>query len=257
MPKLDGKLALITGGTSGIGFATAKAFIAEGAHVAITGRDAGRLEVATQELGGETFALRADVSDLNQLDELYRTLEDRFGALDIIFANAGIVKEAGLDDTIEEVFDEIFDINVKGVFFTVQKAIPMLRNDASVILNASIAPSVGSPGSAVYAASKAAVRAFARNFSASLAPRGIRVNVVSPGPIATRVWVPSGIKPEDLKAAHQRERQKIPLGRFGTPEEVAQVVVFLASSDSSFMLGAEIVIDGGKSGLPAGASVYR
>src|SRR5216684_3070020 len=257
MPRLAGKLALITGGNSGIGLATAKAFIAEGARVAITGRNRETLEEAKRGLGSETLAVRTDVANLKDLDQLYATIEKRFGGLDILFANAGIGKSTPLGNTTEELFDEIFDINVKGVFFTVQKALPLLKKGASIILNASIGPRLGRPGAAAYAASKAAVRTMARNFSADLAPRGIRVNAVSPGLIATPIWTRDRADAKWDKALEQRLRRTVPADRLGAPEEVAQVVLFLASDDSRFMLGSEIVIDGGTTELPAAAPLYR
>jgi NAD(P)-dependent dehydrogenase (short-subunit alcohol dehydrogenase family) len=257
MPRLAGKRALITGGNSGIGLATAKAFIAEGARVAITGRNPETLGEAKKELGSETLAVRSDVANLKDLDQLYATIEKRFGGLDILFANAGIGKSTPLGGTTEELFDEIFDVNVKGVFFTVQKALPLLKKGASIILNASIGPRLGRPGAAAYAASKAAVRTMARNFSADLAPRGIRVNAVSPGLIATPIWTRSKFGPEGENPIDQQLCSSVPLGRLGTPDEVAQVVVFLASNESSFMLGSEIVVDGGATELPAAAPAYR
>jgi len=256
MPRLVGKRALITGGSSGIGFATAKAFVAEGARVAITGRNARRLATARKALGGEAIAVRADVTKLRQIDSLYQQIREHFGALDIIFANAGLVSEANITGVDESDFDEIFDTNVKGLFFTVQKAIPILSNGASVILNASIAPRLGSPNSAVYAASKAAVRALARSFSAALISRGVRVNAISPGPTRAGVWKSSNGSRKRNQREERQARQKIPMGRFGRPAEIAQAVVFLASDDSSFMLGAEIVVDGGKAEVPAAAPIY-
>jgi len=257
MPKLEGKFALITGGNSGIGLATARAFVAEGARVAITGRDPRTLQAAQKELGRDALVLQSDVTDLKQIDELFAQLKKHFGALDILFANAGIGRFKSLADTTEETFDQIFDINVKGVFFTVQKAIPLLRPGASIILDASIGARVGRPGAAAYAASKAAVRTFARNFSADLAPLGIRVNAVSPGMIATPIWTRDRADAKWDKALEQRLRRTVPADRLGAPEEVAQVVLFLASDDSRFMLGSEIVIDGGTTELPAAAPLYR
>ncbi len=257
MPKLEGKFALITGGNSGIGLATAKAFVAEGARVAITGRDPRTLQAAQKELGRDALVLQSDVTDLKQIDELFAQLKEHFGALDILFANAGIGRFKSLADTTEAIFDQIFDINVKGVFFTVQKAIPLLRPGASVILDASIGARVGRPGAAAYAASKAAVRTFARNFSADLAPLGIRVNAVSPGMIATPIWTRDRADAKLDQALEQHLRRTVPADRLGAPEEVAQVVLFLASDDSRFMLGSEIVIDGGMTELPAAAPVYR
>lgn len=257
MPKLEGKFALITGGNSGIGLATARAFAAEGARVAITGRDPRTLQAAQKELGRDALVLQSDVTDLKQIDELFTQLKKHFGALDILFANAGIGRFKSLADTTEETFDQIFDINVKGVFFTVQKAIPLLRPGASIILDASIGARVGRPGAAAYAASKAAVRTFARNFSADLAPLGIRVNAVSPGMIATPIWTRDRADAKWDKALEQRLQRTVPADRLGAPEEVAQVVLFLASDDSRFMLGSEIVIDGGTTELPAAAPLYR
>lgn len=257
MPKLEGKFALITGGNSGIGLATAKAFVAEGARVAITGRDPKTLKEAQKELGRDALALQSDVTDLKQVDELFAQLKQRFGALDILFANAGIGKFKSLAETTEEIFDQIFDTNVKGLFFTVQKAIPLLRPGASIILDASIGARIGRPGAAAYAASKAAVRTFARNFSADLAPLGIRVNAVSPGMIATPIWTRDRPGAKLDQALEERLRRTVPAERLGSPEEVARLVVFLASDDSRFMLGSEIVIDGGTTELPAAAPLYR
>lgn len=260
MGRLDGKRALITGGSHGIGLATAKAFVREGARVVITGRHAARLDAARQTLGSGTLGVVGDVARLDHLDRLVDTVAAEFGGLDVLFANAGLVAPTTLGTTTEDTFDRIMDINVKGLFFTVQKSLDLLEPGASVVLNGSVAPTAGSPHSAVYAASKAAVRAFARNFSAALVPRGIRVNVVSPGPIAVRRVRPST---HDHTVAPVPPRTvnpwllSIPLGRFGTPDEVAHAVVFLASDESRFMVGSEIVIDGGRSQLPDGAAVYR
>jgi NAD(P)-dependent dehydrogenase (short-subunit alcohol dehydrogenase family) len=253
MPRLSGKLALITGGNSGIGLATAKAFVAEGARVAITGLDPDALESARRSIGNDTLALVSDVADLNAIDALVAAIRTNFGALDILFANAGVGTSVPVENTTEEEFDRVFNVNVKGLFFTVQKTLPLLRNGASIILNSSIATRTGTAGLSVYAASKAAVRTFARNFSAEFASRGIRVNVVSPGPIETPIWS-SG---EATAGLRQRVEGAVPLGRIGRPEEVARTVVFLASEESSFMLGAEIVVDGGMIELPSGAPSRR
>jgi NAD(P)-dependent dehydrogenase (short-subunit alcohol dehydrogenase family) len=257
MRKLEGKFALITGGNSGIGLATAKTFVAEGARVAITGRDPKTLQAAQKELGPDALVLQSDAGDLKQIDQLFSQIKKHFGALDILFANAGIAGFKSIAETTEEIFDQVFDINVKGVFFTVQKAIPLLRPGASVILDASIGARIGRPGAAAYAASKAAVRTFARNFSADLAPLGIRVNAVSPGMIATPIWTRDRAGAKLDKALEQHLSRSVPADRLGAPEEVAQVVLFLASDDSRFMLGSEIVIDGGMTELQAAAPVYR
>src|SRR5215471_4889726 len=249
MQRLAGKLALITGGSSGIGLATAKAFVAEGARVAITGRDAKSLQAAQREIGNDGLALQSDAGDLKAIDTLFEAIKEKFGALDILFANAGIGSGGPVESVTEEDFDRIFAVNVKGVFFTVQKALPLLRKGASIVLNSSIAQHTGRPGLSLYAASKAAVRTLARNLSAELASRGIRVNVVSPGPIDTPIWERAR-DPEIASALKKRVEAGIPVGRLGTAEEVASAVVFLASDDSSFMLGSEITVDGGVIEVP-------
>ena len=244
MNRLAGKLALVTGGNSGIGLATAQAFVAEGARVAITGRDPKTLEAARKSLGEGNLAIQSDAANVKAIDVLFAAIKKDFGALDVMFLNAGVGSGGSIESTTEEDFTRIFDINVKSVFFAVQKALPLLRRGASVILNASIAPRTARPGLSLYAASKAAVRTFARNFSSELAPRGIRFNVVSPGPIETPIWYRER-DPETAKELRERVASDVPLGRLGTPEEVAQAVVFLASDESSFIVGTEITIDGG------------
>jgi NAD(P)-dependent dehydrogenase (short-subunit alcohol dehydrogenase family) len=253
MPRLAGKFALITGGNSGIGLATARAFVAEGARVAITGRDRDTLEAARRLIGNDTLAIQSDTADLKAIDTLFATIQERFGALDILFANAGIGSMTPVENTSEDDFDRIFDVNVKGLFFTVQKALPLLRNGASIILNGSIAIRTGRVGFSVYAASKAAVRTFARNFSAEFLSRGIRVNVVSPGPIDTPIFWREQRGQKEVAALRQRIEADVPLGRMGKPEEIAQAVVFLASDESSFMLGTEIILDGGVTATPFAA----
>ena len=255
--RLQGKLALITGGNSGIGLATAKLFVANGARVVITGRDQKSLDAASAVLGGDVLALRSDASDLKAIDALFAAIKERFGALDILFANAGVSGGGPVEVTTEEEFDWMFDTNVKGVFFTVQKALPLLRKGASIILNSSIAPRVGRPGHALYAASKAAVRTFARNFSSEFASRGIRVNVVSPGPVETPIWGRSGSAPSAVDEILKQVKAGVPLGRLGQPEEVAQAVLFLASDESSFMLGSEITVDGGVTEMRTTSIVRR
>ena len=253
MLRLVGKVALITGGNSGIGLACAKAFVAEGARVIITGRDSDTLEAARQSVGNDTIAIRSDAADLQAIDALFANIREQVGALDILFANAGVVCAGSVESTLEEDFDRVFNTNVKGLFFTVQKALPLLRPGASIILNGSVGARTGRPGFSVYAATKAAVRTFARNFSAEFAPRRIRVNVVSPGPIETPIWW-RGLEDDQVAALRQRVASDIPAGRMGKPEEVAQTVTFLASDESSFIVGTEIVIDGGMTELPFGAS---
>jgi len=254
MHRLGGKTALITGGSSGIGLAAAKAFVSEGARVAITGRNAQSLEAAVRDIGSDALAAPCDVAKLEQIDALAHRLSKEFGGLDIIFANAGLFTNAPIGNISEAEFDETFDINVKGVFFTVQTMLPLLRRGASIILNASIAWRMGRPGVSLYAASKAAVRAFARNFSADLAPRGIRVNVISPGPVDTPIWE-RGRDAQAAASMREKIAAGVPMGRIGSSEEIAAAAVFLASDESAYMMGAELIIDGGTSEVPGAKSL--
>jgi len=249
MGKLEGKVAVITGGNSGIGLATAKEFKEQGAHVVITGRDQLTLDGAKQEIGGDVLALRSDTSNLTEIDKLFATIREKFGKIDVLFINAGIGKFAPVEAVTEDFFDSIMDINFKGSYFTIQKALPLLNDNASIILNASINAYIGMPNSSVYAASKAALITLARTLSAELVGRGIRVNVVSPGPVTTPILGRMGMPPEVLKETQRSIQAQVPMGRFGRPEEIAKAVLFLASSDSSFLLGTEIVADGGMSQL--------
>lgn len=245
MNDLQGKTAVITGGSSGIGLATAKLFQQAGAKVAISGRNEKSLDEAAKELGPGVITVRSDVSRLADLDALFKAVTKRFGQIDILFANAGIAKFAPVTDTSENLYDQIFDINVKGVFFTIQKAIPYLNDGASVVLNTSVANQSGLPNTSAYAASKAAVRSFARSIAAELASRAIRVNVVSPGPISTPLYEKLGLPEEAVKALAADIVSQVPLKRFGTPEEVANAALFLASSASSYITGVELNVDGG------------
>jgi NAD(P)-dependent dehydrogenase (short-subunit alcohol dehydrogenase family) len=245
MAKLEGKIALVTGGNSGIGLATAKQFVREGAYVFITGRRKAELDAAAKEIGRNVTGVQGDVSKLADLDRLFDQIEREKGKLDIVFANAGVARYAALGTISEEFFDSIFDTNVKGLLFTVQKALPLLPNGASIILNASMVGSKGLATYSVYSATKAAVRSFARTWTTDLKDRRIRVNAVSPGSIDT----PAA---RDLLASSEvgEERKKmiadsVPLGRFGTPDETAKAVVFLASDESSYVTGAELFVDGG------------
>ena len=245
MGKLDGKVALVTGGNSGIGLATAKQFAREGAHVFITGRRAPDLAAAAREIGGNVTAIQGDVSKRADLDRLVEEIKRQKGRLDILFANAGVARYGTLGAIEEELFDAIFDVNVKGVLFTVQKALPLMPDGASIILNASIVGSKGLPANSVYSASKAAVRSFARTWATDLKARRIRVNAISPGTIDT-----PGLN--DLLASSEvgEQRKKmisgaVPLGRFGQPDEIAKAVVFLASDDASYVTGTELFVDGG------------
>ena len=245
MGKLEGKIALITGGNGGIGLATAKQFVNEGAYVFITGRREPELAAAVKQIGRNVTGVQGDVSNLGDLDRLFAQIKREKGRLDIVFANAGVAKYAPLGSITEELYDSIFDINVKGLLFTVQKALPLLPDGASIILNASIVASKGFSANSVYSATKAAVRSFARTWTTDLKDRRIRVNAVSPGSIDT-----PGLS--DLLASSEvgEQRKKmisntVPLGRFGTADEIAKSVVFLASDDASYITGTELFVDGG------------
>ena len=243
--KLEGKIALITGGNSGIGLATAKQFVNEGAYVFINGRREAELAAAKKQIGKNVTAIQGDVSNLDDLDRLFAQIKKEKGRIDIVFANAGVARYAPLGTITEVFFNSIFDINVKGVLFTVQKSLPLLRDGGSIILNASIVASKGLSSNSVYSATKAAVRSFARTWTTDLKDRRIRVNAVSPGPIET-----PGLS-ELLASSETGEQRKkmisttVPLGRFGRPEEIAKAVVFLASDDASYITGIELFVDGG------------
>ena len=245
MGKLEGKVALVTGGNSGIGLATAKQFVNEGAYVFITGRREPELAAAVKEIGTNVTAVQGDVSNLGDLDRLFAQIRREKGRLDVVFANAGVAKYAALGTITEEFFDSIFDINVKGVLFTVQKALPLLSDGASIILNASVVGSKGFASNSVYSATKAAVRSFARTLTTDLKDRRIRVNAVSPGatdtPGLNELLGSSDTGQQRLKMISNT----VPLGRLGTPDEIAKAVVFLASDDSSYITGAELFVDGG------------
>ena len=241
MGKLEGKIALVTGGNSGIGLATARQFVSEGAYVYITARRDAQLAAAVKEIGRNVTGVQGDVSNLGDLDRLFAQIKREKGKLDIVFANAGVAKYAPFGKITEELYDSIFDINVKGLLFTVQKALPLLPDRASIILNASIVASKGLSSNSVYSATKAAVRSFARTWTTDLKDRRIRVNAVSPGFIDTPAWHATEAGEQGLKAAST----VVPLGRVGTPEEIAKAVVFLASDDSSYITGTELFVDGG------------
>jgi NAD(P)-dependent dehydrogenase (short-subunit alcohol dehydrogenase family) len=245
MARLARKKALITGGTTGIGFATAKRFLEEGAQVAISGQNQERLQEALSKLGNNAIGVLADLSLANNVQTMIDQVKRDFGSLDILVANAGITKPAPVNAVDESHINEQFDINFKGVFFTVQKALPILNNPASIVLNTSCLDEMGMPGMSIYSASKAAVRSLARSFSAELVGQGIRVNAVSPGPIETPIYSKLGMPTEAVQAMAEGLIGKIPMGRFGQADEVAKAVLFLASDDSSFMLGEEIAVDGG------------
>ena len=245
MGKLEGKIALITGGSSGIGLATAKRFVAEGAYVFITGRREAELAAAAKDIGKNIRALRGDVSNLDDLDRILAVIKQDKGRLDIVFANAGIAKYAALGEITEELYDAIFDINVKGMLFTVQKALPLMPDGAAIILPSSVVGSKGPGGNSVYAATKAVARSFARTWTTDLKQRRIRVNAISPGSIDT-----PGLNGLLASSPAGEQRRKMiatvtPLGRLGTADEIAAAAVFLASDDASYVAGAELFVDGG------------
>lgn len=245
MGKLDGKVAVVTGGSTGIGLATAKRFVDEGAYVFITGRRQPELDAAVASIGRNVTAVRSDVSNLEDLDRLYATVQDQKGRIDVLFANAGGGEFAPLGAITEAHFDKTFNINVKGLLFTVQKALPLLPDGASVILNASIVSIKGMAAFSVYSATKAAVRSFARSWTVDLKERKIRVNVVSPGPIETPAIDGLAQDAEQAKEIKAGLASQVPLGRMGDPDEIAKAAVFLASDDSSFVAGIELFVDGG------------
>jgi len=247
MQRLAGKTALITGGNSGIGLATAKLFLEHGARVVITGRDRQTLEEACSTLKGDVAALQSDASSVGEIERLMSAVRERFGVLDVLFVNAAVARPAPFDAVTEADFDHITAVNLKGTFFTIQKALPMLAPSASIILTTSIANQMGSPNFSVYAASKAALRSLAQTLGLELIARGIRVNAISPGPIATPIWSKFGLPAEAERAVKDQVQQKSPAKRFGNPAEVARAALFLASEEASYVVGQEIVVDGGMS----------
>jgi NAD(P)-dependent dehydrogenase (short-subunit alcohol dehydrogenase family) len=243
--KLEGKVAVVTGGNSGIGLATARRFVAEGAHVFITGRRQAELDEAVAQIGKHVTGVQGDVSNLVDLDRLFATVKQQQGRIDVLFANAGVPELAALGSISEEHFDKVFNINVKGMLFTVQKALPLFTDGGSIILNGSIAGSKGTEAFSVYSASKAAVRSFARCWTTDLKGRKIRVNVISPGPIETPIFHKAGLTREQIDEFKASQVAAVPMGRMGTPDEVAKAAVFLASDDSSYVTGIELFVDGG------------
>jgi NAD(P)-dependent dehydrogenase (short-subunit alcohol dehydrogenase family) len=246
MGRLSGKIAVITGGNSGIGLATAELFAKEGAQVVVTGRRKAELDAAVARIGAGAVGVQGDVSVLADLDRLYAEVKERFGRIDILFANAGVVlRLAPIEGVDEALFDQLFGINVKGLLFTVQKALPMFSDGGAIVLNSSIANTVGTPGFGVYSATKAAVRSFARTWTSELKDRKIRVNVVSPGPIETPIFDAMGLSTQQHDELAEQLKTSVPLGRFGAPEEVAEAVLFLASDASSYVAGVDLYVDGG------------
>lgn len=245
MARFEGKVAVVTGGNSGIGLATAKRFQEEGARVAISGRSRKTLDEAVKTIGNGVLAVQADVSKLDEVDKLYAEVSKKLGKIDVLFVNAGVAKFAPLAQTSESTYDEQFDINIKGAYFTIQKALPLLNDGASIILNTSVADSKGTAGASAYSATKAALRSLARTAAAELAERGIRVNTVAPGPIVTPIFERTGLPKEAVDEFAKGIVDQVPMKRFGQPEEVAGVVAFLASRDASYITGVEINVDGG------------
>jgi NAD(P)-dependent dehydrogenase (short-subunit alcohol dehydrogenase family) len=249
MTKLTNKTALITGGNSGIGLATAQVFLQEGAQVLITGRDEKSLQTALQQLGGSVIALKSDITKASDLQQLFDTAKQKLGKIDILFANAGVALFAPFEQTTEEIFDANIDINVKGSFYTIQKLLPLLNENASVILNTSIVGVKGFAGTSAYSASKAALRSLVRTLAAELVDKKIRVNAVSPGPIETPIYGRLGLPEDAVKQMAAGMQAANPMKRFGAAHEVAKTVLFFASADSSYITGAELAVDGGLTNL--------
>jgi NAD(P)-dependent dehydrogenase (short-subunit alcohol dehydrogenase family) len=245
MSRLEGKVAVVTGGNSGIGLATAKRLQEEGAKVVISGRSKKTLDEAVKTIGNGVLAIQADVSHLDDLDKLYGEVSKKLGKIDVLFVNAGVAKFAPLADTSEGTYDEQFGTNVKGAYFTVQKALPLLNDGASIILNTSVVGSKGNIGTSAYSATKAALRSLARTAAAELVGRGIRVNAVAPGPIVTPIFEKTGLPKDAIDEWSKEILERVPMKRFGQPEEVAATVAFLASEDASYITGVEINVDGG------------
>jgi NAD(P)-dependent dehydrogenase (short-subunit alcohol dehydrogenase family) len=245
MKRLEGKVAVVTGGNSGIGLAAAKRFQEEGAKVAISGRSKKTLDEAVKTIGNGVVAVQSDVAKLSDVDKLFSEVSRKLGKIDVLFVNAGIVKFVSLAQTSESAYDEQFDINIKGAYFTIQKALPFLNDGASIILNTSVADSTGTAGTSAYSATKAALRSLARTAAAELVERGIRVNAIAPGPIVTPIFGRTGLPKEAFDELARGIVDKVPMKRFGQPEEVAAAVAFLASQDASYITGVEINVDGG------------
>jgi NAD(P)-dependent dehydrogenase (short-subunit alcohol dehydrogenase family) len=245
MKRFEGKVAMVTGGNSGIGLAAAKAFAREGAQVAVTGRDEGTLKNAEKEIGSGALAIRADAARIADLDAAMAKVRDQFKRIDALFVNAGIGKFVPIAEVTEAMFDEIVTINLKGAFFTVQKALPLMARGSAVVLNASINAHIGLPGTTVYGATKAAVVNMAKTMSADLAERGIRVNAVSPGPVETPIFGRAGISSEQSRQTKEWLQNQTLVKRMAQPEEIAEAVLYLSSDVSSFVVGTELVIDGG------------
>jgi len=249
MDRLKGKRALITGGTTGIGFETAREFLKEGARVAITGKNPSTLDAARKELGPEVLVIASDASDASAQKDVAKSIQQVFGQLDILFANAGVVDMRPIEQFDSEAFDRSFAINCKGPYFLIQALLPVFANPASIVLNGSVNAHIGMPNTTIYSASKAALLSLTRTLSGELLPRGIRVNAISPGPIETPLYSKLGFSGDQLKAVAASIQDQIPARRFGRPSEIASAVVFLASDESAFTVGSELLIDGGMGNL--------
>jgi NAD(P)-dependent dehydrogenase (short-subunit alcohol dehydrogenase family) len=247
--RFQGKVAVVTGGNSGIGLGVAKAYAREGAQVAITGRNEKTLEAAAKEIGDGTLAIQSDAGKVAEIETAMKKIKERFGRIDAMFVNAGVAKLIPFDEVTEEFFDETVNINMKGVFFTVQKAIPLMSKGSAIVLNASINAHLGMPGTTVYGATKAAVINMAKTFSRDLLEKGIRVNAISPGPITSALLERDGMSQEKVQEIKDWIQSQVPIKRFGTPEEIAAGVLYLTAPESAFVLGAELIIDGGTATL--------
>jgi NAD(P)-dependent dehydrogenase (short-subunit alcohol dehydrogenase family) len=247
--RFQGKVAVVTGGNSGIGLGVAKAYAREGAQVAITGRNEKTLEAAAKEIGDGTLAIQSDAGKVAEIETAMKKIKERFGRIDAMFVNAGVAKLIPFDEVTEEFFDETVNINMKGVFFTVQKAIPLMSKGSAIVLNASINAHLGMPGTTVYGATKAAVINMAKTFSRDLLEKGIRVNAISPGPITSALLGRDGMSQEKVQEIKDWIQSQVPIKRFGTPEEIAAGVLYLTAPESAFVLGAELIIDGGMATL--------
>jgi NAD(P)-dependent dehydrogenase (short-subunit alcohol dehydrogenase family) len=244
--RFTGKVILVTGGSSGLGLAAARAFADEGAELVIAGRDQAGIDRAVAAIGAKATGHHADVSRVHEIAQLMQAVRARHGRLDVLFANAGIARLSTIADVTEALWDEVMNIDVRGLYFTVQQALPLMGNGASIVLNASVAAEIGAPEASVYAASKAAVRSLGRSLGAELVGRGIRVNVVSPGPIDTPIFDKFGIAAETVNEVKKSWADAIPMKRLGRAEEVARAVLFLASSEASYITGVELLVDGGR-----------